>query len=244
MKSQKPAVLVIGGSGEIGSRICMDLANMGFAVGIHYVSNRSRALETLNEVENKSEGRILRSALQTSEDVLVLSNHFFKWTKNPFGLVLSGGIIPWKNWKNLSRKDWVSTFMHHCVAPFELARVMSMRLPPGSRVVLLSSISPKYGGSETTLHYAAAKAAGETAIMGLAMRLRKRRICYNVVRAGYIETDSQIKHRSAKVLRKRKNIIYLKRGGMPEEVSYLITSLFDRRAGYVANQKFSVSGGD
>jgi len=241
---QNKTVLVIGGSGEIGSEICRELSEMGLSVGIHYVKNRKQAIKLHQSLYTPGNHKVFQSNLKSEREVRRLIKKFVAWSPNPYGMVLAGGLIPNEPWKRLKTQSWYRIFNQHCVVPFELIRSLASNLSKNSRIVYLSSISPKYGGSEKTLHYACAKSAGETAVLGLAHRLKYKGVLLNTVRAGYIETKSQRKNRNPLFRKNRIKKVYLQRAGSPKEIGFVVASLFHEQASYVANSILTVAGGD
>jgi len=214
---QNKTVLVIGGSGEIGSEICRELSALGLSIGIHYVKNREQAIRLHQSLYSPGIHKVFQSNLKSEREVRQLIKKFVAWSPNPYGMVLAGGLIPNESWERLKKQSWHKVFNQHCVVPFELIRSLASKLSKNSRIVYLSSISPKYGGSNETLHYACAKSAGETALLGLAHRLRSKGILINTVRAGFIKTKSQTKNRRSLSQKNRIKKIYLNRAGFQEK---------------------------
>jgi 3-oxoacyl-[acyl-carrier protein] reductase len=237
-------VLVIGGSGEIGSEICRDLVRLGYEVGIHYVRNRRKVDQLKKEIQHHGRCGLFASKLRNENEAKKLIKKYLSFCRKPFGIVLAGGTVPFEHWKHLHEVSWLKVFRQHCMLPFYLIRAIAPFLPKHGRVIYLSSISPKYGGSEKTLHYACAKSAGETAILGLARQFKKKSILFNTVRVGFVETKTQLNKRTSKERKQRASKIYLGRPGSPQEASYVVSSLFHPRASFVANTKITVAGGD
>lgn len=243
MKKNK-GVLVIGATSEIGTAISRELSRLGLAVGIHTFKNKKKAKLLEKEFESQSDSIVLQSNLNTSKEICKIINKFVKWCGNPFGLVYAGGQVPNESWKILTKSNWQKIFQQHCIVPFELIRYLSPELSKGSRIVYLSSISPKYGGSEKTLHYACAKRAGETAILGIANRLQSKGILFNTIRAGFVATKTQLNNRTLKIRKKRIAQTYLRRPGSPEEIAFVVACLYQPKASYIANTIITVAGGD
>ncbi len=112
------------------------------------------------------------------------------------------------------------------------------------RVVYLSSIAAKYGGSTKTMHYAAAKSALETAMRGLARELAAKGILVNGVRAGFVDTPQQQLGRSSEERSARIARIPLGRAGTPDEIASGFSYLFSSGAGFTTGDVITVAGGD
>lgn len=245
--SLKKNILVVGASGAIGSALVRQLAQSDVRIGLHYCSNREKATALREEI---SPTGCIGVLLQSNLDSVQACADFAEVAAHELGtihaLALCGGEIDWTPWQQLDELKWQQTFFQHCVAPFTIVQklVPSMLATHEGKVVYLSSISPKYGGSVKTLHYAAAKAALETAMYGLSRQLCKDGIRINGVRAGFVDTPLQRKGRSAEELAERVAKIPLGRAGKPEEIASVIAYLLTEQASFIHGEIITVAGGD
>ena len=131
-----------------------------------------------------------------------------------------------------------------CIRDSDMALYFSQLCAPKSRIVALSSISSNYGGSTTSRHYGAAKAALESSFFGLSRKLTQEEICVNIVRAGFILTPQQTKGRSPQEIDDRIQKIPFGRAGSPEEVANTFAFLFGKQSAFITGQCITVSGGD
>ena len=152
--------------------------------------------------------------------------------------------MPWKNENELIPGDWYDSFFELTVQPYHMALHFSQICSPKSKVVALSSISAKYGGSTKSRHYGAAKAALESSLCGLSRELAPMEICINTVRAGFIVTPQQTKERSEQEIKQRIQKIPFGRAGHPDEVADVFSFLFGSRSSFITGQCITVSGGD
>lgn len=239
--------LVVGASGTIGSAVAMQLAAPDVVLGLHYCKNAAAATDLQTAIEkNGSACELMQSSLANEADCRTLIDAFVAKTGRIDGLALCGGTIRWKEWNGLATDDWQRTMFEHCIAPFCLARDAAARMDrsqPG-RIVYLSSISPKYGGSTKTVHYAAAKAALETAMRGMARELAQSGIRVNGVRAGFVDTPLHRHGRNADDVATRVALIPLGRAGKPGEVASAFAYLFSDNASFINGELITVAGGD
>lgn len=247
MGSEYGAVLIVGASGAIGSAVALRLASSYSKMGLHYITNVSTIQSLKTKLEDSSVNcEVFQESLDSEESCNRLVEDFCSRFGNPGGLVLCSGTVGWRNWQELQISDWDSMFHQHCVMPFFLVRQL---LPyfekrEGGRIVFLSSISPKYGGSSQSLHYAAAKAALETAMLGMAKKVASLGIIINGVRAGYVETPQQLKHRTDQEIAERIVKIPVQRAGKSEDVAGAFEFLMSPAADYVTGSLITVAGGD
>lgn len=241
------AYLVVGASGTIGSAVATRLASRGRNLGLHYFSNESAATRLQSRLERAgSRCACLQSDLADEAACRELVRRFHARFGAIQGVALCGGTVPWEPWQSLGAQAWQRTFFEHCVAPFTIARTairMMGRNAPG-KIVFLSSIAAKYGGSPKTLHYAAAKAALETAMRGLAREVARSGICVNGVRAGFVMTPQQARGRSSSEIASRIEKIPVGRAGLPREIAAAFAFLLSEDAGFTTGELLTVAGGD
>lgn len=238
-------VLVVGASGTIGGAVAQALSRAGHPVGLHYCTNRTAA-EQLSAVLAEAGGisRLYSSGLEDQSACMDLIDTFRSEFPAAGGLALCAGRVPWKHWHELDRDDWQKVLFEHCVAPVTLAARALELWKPSCRVVFLSSISPKYGGSELTLHYAAAKAALETAMFGLSRQTASSGGRVNGIRAGFVQSPQQENGRTEPEIVARIARIPVGRAIFPEEIAEAANYFLSPMAEAVTGQLISVAGGD
>lgn len=241
----KQSILVVGASGSIGSGVAQSLAFAGFSVGLHYCNN-STAVKDLSELLQRANCKsiVLQCDLSSIAECDGLVERFASVVDEFYGIALCAGRVPWKAWQETDETAWQSVYCEHCIIPFGLARSAQGKLSPGGRIVYLSSISAKYGGSDATIHYAASKAALETSMKGLARELAPSDILVNGVRAGFVDTPQQRLGRSQSVIDIRIGKIPLQRAGTTAEIGSAFTYLFSPGAAFITGEILTVAGGD
>jgi len=243
MNNINKPILIVCASSSVGQKVSLRLMNLGHPVGLHYVNNK-KSLVNLHKIKNAKKTKLFKSSLKNFNSCKKLIYNFVREFGKPYGLIYCGGQVPWKSWKILKEKDWRDILNQHCIQPFYLVREISKHIKRKGRIVLLSSISAKYGGSTKTIHYASAKGAMEVMIKGLSRELASKEILVNGVRSGFLLNKLQRKIRSKKQIDNRVKKIPIKRPGRPDEVAFIISKFFDKDASFITGEIISASGGD
>ena len=243
-------VLITGANGGIGVAIAELFLKHGASVGLHYYQDKKRALELRRKItsfggraeilkeadltENTSRHNLIREFIQKFGRIDVLINN-------------AGGVYGAEDFLSLNERSWEKTFALNATAPFFLAReaFKYMKKQRGGRIINISSVSAKYGGSATTMHYGAAKAALEAVTRGLARAGAPYNILVNTVRGGIIDTLFHQKiHRTKADIQKRVKLIPLGRIGKPSDIAQMVVFLASEGGDYITGEIFTVAGGD
>lgn len=239
-------VLITGATGGIGSAMVRLFASQGSRLGIHYRDNR-RAAEGL-EAEARRNGteahvfqgdllefrccvRLVRSCIDHFGAIDILINN-------------AGAVMGPAELTRLSEDAWDQTIALNAKAPFVLSREAFAHMKRrGGKIINISSIAVKYGGSPHTLHYAAAKAALEALTRGMARIGAPHRILVNAIRGGFIDTPF---HRTMKRrgISERIRLIPLKRAGQPLDVARAALFLASEAGDFITGEILTVAGGD
>lgn len=242
-------VLITGASGGIGQAIARQFAESGAHVGIHFFQHEKAAKELLQSIR-KSAGfaEIFQADLLNAAALRRLVPSFIK----KFGGIdilinNAGAVIGTKHFSELDEKSWDATLHLNLKAAFFLSQNAFIRMKKQNegRIINISSVAAKYGGSPTSLHYGIAKAGLETLGIGLARAGAPYNILVNTVRGGFIETDFHKKmKRTSSDTAKRIDLIPLKRAGTPDDMASTVLFLASSCGNFITGQTLSVSGGD
>ncbi|MEK9627551.1 MAG: SDR family oxidoreductase [Nitrospinota bacterium] len=239
-------VLITGGSGGIGSCMSLLFAEQGAHVGIHYNVGEKESSELVDKIKKMGVNSAAFQADLTKESCQSIIPEFI----DQFGgldvlINNAGAAIGTKDILDLDEDSWDKTFSLNARAPFFLAQqaFKHMKDHGGGKIINISSISVKYGGSSKTLHYGAAKSALETVTLGLSKAGAGHNILVNTVRGGYIDTPMHQKM-GRKNPEERIKLIPLKRAGKPKDMAGMVLFLASDSGNFITGETFTVAGGD
>jgi NAD(P)-dependent dehydrogenase (short-subunit alcohol dehydrogenase family) len=147
--------------------------------------------------------------------------------------------------EEIDESDLTRMMQVNCVAPFLLSKmaVSKMRQAHDGRIVTISSIGVKYGGSPQTAHYMASKAALEAGMLALAKAAAPDGVLVNVVRAGVTRTQAH-KRLGRHDLASREALIPLGRAAEPDEIANAVLFLVSPLNTYITGVILPVAGGE
>lgn len=238
--------LVVGASGMIGGAVARRLGAAGRALVLQYCTNQAAAAAVAADVAAAGGQAVcVRSALDSEEACRVLWAEAESHFGHPAAVALCGGRVPWQDWPHVSPENWQEVLFEHCIVPFMLTQlaVPALRARDGGAIVYVSSVAAKYGGSTRTIHYAASKAALETAMRGVARQVASAGVRINGVRAGFVQTPQQ-SGRSASEIEQRIRMIPMARAGTAEEIAAAVVFLLSDDARFITGEIVTVAGGD
>jgi 3-oxoacyl-[acyl-carrier protein] reductase len=239
-------VLITGASGGIGASMALLFAKHGAVLGLHYNSGKEAADSLVMEVEKYGSQASLFQVdlLMESSETLVdaFIDHF-----GGIDILINnaGAVLGFKDFLELDDKSWEETFKLNAQVPFFMAQraFAYMKKNDGGKIINVSSVAAKYGGSERSLHYGAAKAALEAETIGLARAGAKYNILVNAIRGGFIDTPFHQKL-GPKNIKERVQLIPLKRAGQPKDVASMALFLASEGGDFITGEILAVTGGD
>ncbi len=238
------AVLITGVTSGIGKETALCFAKGGWDIIGHYFSSEEKGGEIKKALSGCGVKCTMLRADFSSEDGIA------SFMKKIAGMEVdslinnAGTYVSARHFTELTVDDLNKTFMVNAFAPVIIASKVfaGMKERGFGRIVNISSIAAKYGGSASSLHYGASKCALEGMTKTLAREGAGFNILVNTVRPGVIDTEFHKKF--PKDMKKRIAMIPLKRMGKPEEVAEVLYFLGSDRNTYITNEVIAVSGGE
>ena len=239
--------LVTGSSTGIGAQIALTFAQAGANVGIHYHQNEQGAREVEKQIcQLDSKCEVFQQNLLETDGPRSLFERFIARFETLNVLVNNAGdIYDPDAFTDITQDAWDKTMGINAKAPFFLSTlaIKHMRLHGGGRIINISSIAARYGGSPQTMHYAAAKGALETFTHGMARFVAAENILINAIQAGFIDTKMHERlGRSDTTERVAK--IPVGRAGTPDDIAAAALFLAGPGGDFITGQILPVSGGD
>lgn len=187
---ENKTVLVTGGAKGIGKETALKFAQAGANVAIVYYNSSDEALKLVKEIEHLGTKAIAIKANVADEKSVAEIFDEFKKEFDELNFLISNaasGVL--KSALNMSTKHWRWCMETNALALNHLVRYAKELMPPGSRIVALSSL----GSMRAIPNYAfigASKAALEALVRHLGLELAEKDISINTVSAGVVDTDA------------------------------------------------------
>jgi len=238
MKKMK-SVLILGASSDIGISVVKKFINEGWYVFAHGNKNTNQ-LKKLNNVNN--EIKIIKCDLNNTKDVKklikVISNSKISSFVNLVGY--SDNI----SYSGTDLKSLIKSLTINTLAPTLIKRslIKNMKKLKFGRILDLSSIGVKYGGSDFTYNYSFSKHALEY-IPSYFKKLTKKNILTNILRVGVVNTKL-LRKIKGKNIKTRKNLIPIKRLANAKEISETIYNLASEKNTYISGEIIAIAGGE
>jgi 3-oxoacyl-[acyl-carrier protein] reductase len=234
-------VLVTGASGGIGRAISRGFLQGGAQVALH--SCGSGPIEEQAIAVEDGRAVVLRADFRDDLEVTRLWEEFAAWSEGHIDILINNaGLSP--RGEDLEA-SWGDVFSVNAKAPFLLARraMAVMRAAGSGRIVNISSIGVRYGGSTESYTYSMSKAALEALTKSLAKIGASDNVLVNTVRAGVTDTLFQAA-RTDEQLQRRVDLIPVGRMATPEEIAQAVFFLAGPESAFVSGTTLTVAGGE
>ena len=235
--------LVTGGSRGIGRSISLALASRGIKVAVNYVSDQSAAEEVLNELRsNGGDGGIFRADVADESDVTEMVGRI-ESELGPIDLLVTnagiGAPTTHDNFDMQTFRKIMRVNVEGTVLPVMAVKDGMLSRGRGS-IVCISSIAG-LRSRPRMIAYSTSKAAVIGFVRNMAGALGPD-IRVNGIAPGLIKTD-MTESMDPKVLADMEEEAFVKRLGVPEDISGAALFLLSDAAGFISGQTFVVDGG-
>ncbi|MEH7096144.1 SDR family oxidoreductase [Neobacillus vireti] len=219
---------VSGGSGGIGHAIVKKLADNGFAVAVHYSSNKIKADAIANEIVQKG-GKAISVGGDVSDEKRM--EEAFNIVEEKFGgidvVINTAGIMILSSIAEANLEDLDKMYRINTRGTFVISQQAAQRVRQGGAIINFST-SVTRTKLPTYALYVASKAAVESMTMILARELRGKDITVNTVAPGPTATPLFFNAKDKQKIHNFSKTTPLERLGKPEDIAetvlYLATS--------------------
>ncbi|MBW9114417.1 SDR family oxidoreductase [Rhizobium cauense] len=248
--TQRPVLLVTGGSRGIGAAVCRLAARQGWNVAVNYAANRAAADSVVSDVRAEGGDAIaIEGDVGNAQDIVsmfqAVDGHFGRLD----GLVNNAGIVDAQqrvdemSVERLERMMRVNVTGSILCAAEAVRRMSSRHGGKGGSIVNISSMAAVLGSASQYVDYAASKAAIDTFTIGLSREVANEGVRVNAIRPGVIDTDI---HASGGLPNRARDLapsIPMQRPGTAEEIADAVLYLLSPTASYITGAILNVSGG-
>ena len=237
--------LVIGGTGGIGSEVCLQLAKDGFNIALHYHSNVDRAIELKKIIEEQGVKCMTIKANISNEselkEMLTLIQRSFSTIDVLVNAAASN--IPNIKFQDLEWADFIKQLELNIKSVFNIMKfvVELMVNNGGGKIINIGSYSAEKPNNDWS-HYITAKSALIGFTKSLAFELAPKGININMVTPSLVSSEL-----TADIPEKFKLLTAsqtpLRRLAKASDVAGAISFLASEKANFLAGENIRINGG-
>lgn len=237
-------VFITGITSGIGEETALKFLDNGWNVLGQYCASDDKAKELEDRIkESGGECRLFKADLSSEDGIKALIEDL-KGEEIESLVNNAGTYVVSEHFSELKLDTLTKTFMVNVFAPAILSSAVfeGMKKKGFGRIVNVSSIAAKYGGSSLSMHYGSSKRALEGITKTMARDGAGCNVLVNTVRPGVIDTEFHKKF--PKDMTKRVEMIPARRMGTPSEVADLIYYLGSEINTFITNDIVTIAGGE
>jgi len=243
MKNRKKHVLILGGSSDIGTEVVENFLRLGWNVTAHFFKNKKK-LYTLKK--NSKNLNIVKFNFANYNNTNIEKLMVKKFNEKYDSIVNLIGYVDNKGFENTNLNSILKSITINALIPILIEKMLVKRmlLQKWGRILNCSSIGVKFGGGINSYNYSLSKHCLEF-IPSSYKNWAKKNVFINNLRIGVTNTKMHNKmKRKLKMMKKRTELIPIKRIAEPNEISTYIVSLTTDSNSYMTGQTVTVSGGE
>ena len=243
MKNRKKHVLILGGSSDIGTEVVENFLRLGWNVTAHFFKNKKK-LYTLKK--NSKNLNIVKFNFANYNNTNIEKLMVKKFNEKYDSIVNLIGYVDNKGFENTNLNSILKSITINALIPILIEKMLVKRmlLQKWGRILNCSSIGVKFGGGINSYNYSLSKHCLEF-IPNSYKNWAKKNVFINNLRIGVTNTKMHNKmKRKLKMMKKRTELIPIKRMAEPNEISAYIVSLTTDSNSYMTGQTVTVSGGE
>jgi 3-oxoacyl-[acyl-carrier protein] reductase len=243
--SSKKTALVIGGTGGIGSATCLQLAEDGFDIAVHYYNNKTGALQLQEKIEKYGQKSVIVTGdIQNELEVKGIKEKSER-AIGKISIVVNCATLPVPSIK-FSDMEWNDMRLHYDInvkSSFNLLKAFTAEWEIASfgKFIGLTSIFTEQLTSEL-LGYITGKTALNGFVKSLAFELGPKGIRLNLVSPGMVNTQL-IANVPEKTVLLSAAKTPLRALAQPQDVANVISFLASEKSNYLTGETIRVNGG-
>jgi 3-oxoacyl-[acyl-carrier protein] reductase len=246
LRSSGEVAWVTGSSKGIGRAVVLGLAEQGCDVVVHYNSSEDDA----REVEERIKGfgndvLMLKGDVTDAGDVRRMVGEI----EDRYGRIdilvnNAGSMVKRATLAEMTEEVWDRVMDVNLKSVYLCSQaVLPMMKRQGGRIINMTSVSARDGGSPSSLAYSTAKGGVSTLTRAMAKELVSVGILVNGVAPGRIDTPFHDEFTTDEKREEAAQGIPLGREGTPEEVVGAVLFLASSQANYILGEIIEVNGG-
>ena len=240
-KINKKRVLILGCSSDIGIEIAKIYLKNNFSILAHYYKGNKKFFSLIRE----NQSNIKKIKFNFSTDNKKIENFFKKKDILKSDIMINAlGEIFETNYEKLSLKDFDRSFKINAYPSIYATSVLGKKMAKKKwgRIVNLGSIGVKFGGGQRNFPYSISKFILEF-FPSYTKKWVKQNVLINTIRVGATNTKIH-KKLPKKNLKKRAELIPIKRMASSEEIARFIFFIGSNKNTYISHQVIPISGGE
>jgi 3-oxoacyl-[acyl-carrier protein] reductase len=238
---------VTGSSKGIGRATALSLAEQGCDVAVHYGSSEDEAREVAKQVEAHGRDVLLVGGdVSRAEDVRRMAGEIEEHYGRVDILVNNAGsMVERLTLAEMTEEVWDRVMDVNLKSVYLCSQAVlpMMKRQGGGRIINMTSVSARSGGSPSSVAYATAKGGVSTLTRAMAKELVSDGILVNAVSPGRIDTPFHDEFTPDEDRQEAAGQIPLEREGTPEEVVGAVLFLASSQANYILGEVIEVNGG-